>query len=164
MLGSRRLPWRARRIGYETFPGSFENPGLRERPFLRHTGTFPPRAFRTSAAGAFFSPIPHGLEWAFNERIVADAAFRCSIPLVAAIGHESDTTVIELVADLRAATPTQAAMRLVPSAEDLLRQIGHLDHRLLFLTRRAVEQARQHLRGLATHAAFRDPFAGTGAS
>lgn len=97
--------------------------------------------------------------WAFNERIVADAAFRCSISLVAAIGHESDTTVIELVADLRAATPTQAAMRLVPSAEDLLRQIGHLDHRLFFLTRRAVEQARQHLHGLATHVAFRDPFA-----
>ena len=97
--------------------------------------------------------------WAFNERIVADAAFECSIPLVAAIGHESDTTVIELVADLRAATPTQAAMRLVPSAEDLLRQIGHLDHRLLFLARRAVEQARQRLRGLAAHPAFRDPFA-----
>ncbi|MDY7109754.1 MAG: exodeoxyribonuclease VII large subunit [Planctomycetota bacterium] len=97
--------------------------------------------------------------WAFNERIVADAAFRCSVPLVAAIGHESDTTVIELVADLRAATPTQAAMRLVPSAEDLHRQVDHLDHRLLFLTRRLVEQARQRLGGLAGHIAFRDPFA-----
>jgi exodeoxyribonuclease VII large subunit len=97
--------------------------------------------------------------WAFNERLVADAAFRCSVPLVAAIGHESDTTVIELVADLRAATPTQAAMRLVPSAADLLRQIEHLDHRLLFLTRRVVEQARQRLDGVTSHPAFRDPFA-----
>ena len=68
--------------------------------------------------------------WAFNERIVADAAFRCSIPLVAAIGHESDTTVIELVADLRAATPTQAAMRLVPSRDELGQQADHLGHRL----------------------------------
>jgi len=68
--------------------------------------------------------------WTFNERVVADAAFGCSLPLVAAIGHESDTTVIELVADRRAATPTQAAMALVPSAEDLLRQVAHLEHRL----------------------------------
>ena len=44
--------------------------------------------------------------WSFNERVVADAAWNCSIPIVAAIGHESDTTVIELVADVRAATPT----------------------------------------------------------
>jgi exodeoxyribonuclease VII large subunit len=97
--------------------------------------------------------------WAFNERIVADAAFACSLPLVAAIGHESDTTVIELVADLRAATPTQAAMRLVPSAEDLMRQIGHLDHRLFFLIRRAVEQGRQKLNLLVGREAFRDPLA-----
>ena len=48
--------------------------------------------------------------WAFNEREVADAALACHTPLVAAIGHESDTTIIELVADARAATPTQAVM------------------------------------------------------
>ncbi|MFN9077462.1 MAG: exodeoxyribonuclease VII large subunit, partial [bacterium] len=50
--------------------------------------------------------------WAFNERVVADAAFALPIPLVAAIGHEVDTSVIELVADRRASTPTQAAMLL----------------------------------------------------
>jgi len=50
----------------------------------------------------------------FNERVVADAAFRSRLPLVAAIGHESDLSVIELVADLRASTPTQAAMLLLP--------------------------------------------------
>jgi exodeoxyribonuclease VII large subunit len=68
--------------------------------------------------------------WAFNERIVADAAYECSIPLVAAIGHESDTTVIELVADLRASTPTQAAMRLVPDAAELHKQVNHHEQRL----------------------------------
>jgi len=97
--------------------------------------------------------------WAFNDRIVADAAFACSLPLVAAIGHESDTTVIELVADLRAATPTQAAMRLVPSAEELNRQVEYLDHRLFFLMRRVIEQGRQRLRLLADREAFRDPLA-----
>jgi exodeoxyribonuclease VII large subunit len=95
--------------------------------------------------------------WAFNERIVADAAFGCSIPLVAAIGHESDTTVIELVADVRAATPTQAAMRLVPSNEELAKQVDHLDHRLTFLTHRRLEQAAEHLRMLVRHVLFREP-------
>ncbi len=95
--------------------------------------------------------------WTFNERVVADAAFGCSLPLVAAIGHESDTTVIELVADRRAATPTQAAMALVPSAEDLLRQVAHLEHRLLVLLKRRVAEARHRATALARHEAFRDP-------
>ena len=46
--------------------------------------------------------------WAFNERIVAEAIVRCPVPVVAAIGHETDTSLAELVADERAATPTQA--------------------------------------------------------
>jgi len=68
--------------------------------------------------------------WAFNERIVADAVYRCTLPVVAAIGHESDTTIIELVADVRASTPTQAAMRLVPATKELTRQVDHLQQRL----------------------------------
>jgi len=83
--------------------------------------------------------------WAFNERIVADAAYACQLPLVAAIGHESDTTVIELVADLRAATPTQAAMSLIPSAVELSKQVDHLAHRLHFVTKRTVEHSRQRI-------------------
>jgi len=76
--------------------------------------------------------------WAFNERIVADAVYRCTVPVVAAIGHESDTTIIELVADVRASTPTQAAMRLVPAAKDLHRQIDHLLQRLRLLVGQAL--------------------------
>lgn len=57
--------------------------------------------------------------WAFNERIVADAAFNMHLPLVAAIGHEVDTSIIELVADKRASTPTQAAMLLLPDLSEL---------------------------------------------
>lgn len=95
--------------------------------------------------------------WAFNERVVADAVFACSLPVVAAIGHESDTTVIELVADLRAATPTQAAMRLVPDSRELHKQIDHLANRLAFLARRRIEQAWERLDHLARHAIFRRP-------
>ncbi len=52
--------------------------------------------------------------WAFNEREVVEAALALPVPLVAAIGHEVDTSIVELVADRRASTPTQAAMLLLP--------------------------------------------------
>jgi exodeoxyribonuclease VII large subunit len=95
--------------------------------------------------------------WAFNERIVADAAYACSIPLVAAIGHESDTTVIELVADLRASTPTQAAMRLVPDAAELHKQVNHHEQRLAFLMRRMIERQRERVESIARQRIFRKP-------
>ena len=68
--------------------------------------------------------------WAFNERVVADAVYACGLPIVAAIGHETDTTVAELVADVRCATPTQAAMTLVPEREALHHQVHQLGQRL----------------------------------
>lgn len=69
--------------------------------------------------------------WAFNERQVADAVLNSSIPIVAAIGHETDTTLAELVADCRAATPTQAAMLAFPDARELLQHVEHASSRLL---------------------------------
>ncbi|HEX7009730.1 MAG TPA: exodeoxyribonuclease VII large subunit, partial [Phycisphaeraceae bacterium] len=68
--------------------------------------------------------------WAFNDRRVADALYRCTLPVVAAIGHETDLTVAELVADLRCSTPTQAAMRLIPDRQALLQQLHHLTNRI----------------------------------
>jgi len=97
--------------------------------------------------------------WAFNEPAVAEAAFACSIPLVAAIGHESDTTIIELVADHRASTPTQAAMTLVPDATALRRQIDHVEGRLDLLVRRRIDEGRQRIRLLAERPVLRDPVA-----
>lgn len=94
---------------------------------------------------------------AFNERVVADAVYRCELPLVAAIGHESDTSVIELVADLRAATPTQAAMRLVPSSSELHTQLDHHEHRIGSLIHRLVERCRERLKAIERHEAFRTP-------
>ena len=81
--------------------------------------------------------------WAFNERIVADAIFHSHLPVVAAIGHESDTTIAELVADVRASTPTQAAMRLVPSSIELCRHLDHLAHRIRSMFARGVERRRE---------------------
>ena len=95
--------------------------------------------------------------WAFNERIVADALVRCSIPVVAAIGHETDTTVAELVADVRCATPTQAAMTLIPDARALHHQLDQLGSRLSLLVRRDLRQRRTHLDALARQPLFRSP-------
>ncbi len=95
--------------------------------------------------------------WAFNERLVADAVLRCTLPVVAAIGHESDVTIIELVADMRAATPTQAIMRLVPDRGELRQHLDHLDHRLRFLLHRVLERQRQRLSAILRHEIFRDP-------
>jgi exodeoxyribonuclease VII large subunit len=79
--------------------------------------------------------------WAFNERVVAEAIVASPVPVIAAIGHETDTTIAELVADLRAATPTQAAMRLSPDREALLEQLDASATRLLIATRRAIDRS-----------------------
>ncbi len=95
--------------------------------------------------------------WAFNERIVVDAVYRCSLPIVAAIGHETDTTVAELVADARCATPTQAAMTLVPEREALHHQVHQLGQRLGLTVRRNLEHADHRLTAAARHPLFRNP-------
>ncbi|MCL4211680.1 MAG: exodeoxyribonuclease VII large subunit [Phycisphaeraceae bacterium] len=95
--------------------------------------------------------------WAFNERVVADAIVESVLPVVAAIGHESDVTIAELVADLRAATPTQAVMRLVPAATELARQIDHLEHRQASLLARRLERERERLALLSRTDLLRGP-------
>lgn len=79
--------------------------------------------------------------WCFNERVVADAIHRCTVPLVAAIGHETDTTIAELVADERCATPTQAAMRLTPDTGELIRQLDSTQRRLITALARGADIA-----------------------
>jgi exodeoxyribonuclease VII large subunit len=96
--------------------------------------------------------------WAFNERIVADAAFaRRNVPIVSAIGHETDTSVLDLVADLRASTPTQAATILVPDAEALRERVSFLSGRLQQAGRSAIRDRREALLRLRNHPYLRRP-------
>lgn len=95
--------------------------------------------------------------WAFNDEALARDIAASSLPVVAAIGHESDTTIAELVADLRCATPTQAAMRLVPDGEALGRQLDHLLTRLRSRLQREAADARRRLDHAARSRALADP-------
>lgn len=70
--------------------------------------------------------------WAFNEEIVADAIVRSEIPVISAVGHETDETIADLVADVRAATPTHAAVLATPvTLDDLVRGVDDVQDRMV---------------------------------
>jgi exodeoxyribonuclease VII large subunit len=87
--------------------------------------------------------------WGFNEEIVARAAAASEIPLVSAVGHETDFTLIDFVSDRRAPTPTAAAELVVPVRADLVAATVSHAARLIGSLRRYFDQLRGELRGLA---------------
>ena len=87
--------------------------------------------------------------WSFNEEIVVRAAAESSIPLISAVGHETDWTLIDLAADARAPTPTKAAEWAVPKRSDLLQQLAEFDLRLRASMTRTLVSERMRLKAAA---------------
>jgi len=95
--------------------------------------------------------------WAFNEEIVVRAIYASRIPVVSAVGHEIDVTLADLVADLRALTPSEAAERVVPAAEDVTALLRHFERRLTTALRRRAAETRACLDALAATRVLRRP-------
>jgi exodeoxyribonuclease VII large subunit len=148
----RALPYLPQSIGIVTSPTGAVIRDILHRlndRFPRHVIVWPVRvqgetaAAEVAAAIRGFNAMPRkpdllivargggSLEdlWPFNEEIVVRAAFESDIPLISAIGHETDTTLIDFASDWRAPTPTAAAERAVPVRADLLAELASLNAR-----------------------------------
>ncbi|MHB8533910.1 MAG: exodeoxyribonuclease VII large subunit [Sulfuricaulis sp.] len=83
--------------------------------------------------------------WPFNEEIVARAIHACPLPVVSGVGHETDFTIADMVADARAPTPTAAAEMLSPDRQEWLAQFARFENRLAALMRARLRSQSQHL-------------------
>ncbi len=92
--------------------------------------------------------------WAFNEEVVARAIAASEIPVVSAVGHETDFTIADFVADLRAPTPSSAAELVVHRKQDFENELEHRVRRLQQVLRLKLSEGRQRLTELALHRVF----------
>lgn len=95
--------------------------------------------------------------WAFNDERVAYAIYESQIPVISAVGHEPDVTISDFVADLRAATPSNAAELAVPDREALLQTLDSMENAMAASLNRQLKAARQHLNVLSASNALQSP-------
>lgn len=95
--------------------------------------------------------------WAFNDERVAYAIYESEIPVISAVGHEPDVTISDFVADLRAATPSNAAELAVPDQDALRQSLDAMSAAMAASLNRQLRAARQHLDALSQSPALRSP-------
>lgn len=95
--------------------------------------------------------------WCFNTEIVARAVAACRIPVIAAVGHEIDVSIADLVADRRALTPSEAGELVVPSARDLHDSLIHTAHRMRQTLRDRLDRARLRLSTIEARSVLQRP-------
>ena len=95
--------------------------------------------------------------WAFNDEQVAYAIYHSEIPIISAVGHEPDVTISDYVADLRAATPSNAAELAVPDQDALRQNLDAMSNAMASGLSRQIKAARQHLNILASSQALQSP-------
>ena len=95
--------------------------------------------------------------WAFNEEVVAHAIYDSEIPVISAVGHEPDVTISDFVADLRAATPSNAAELAVPDREALSQTLDSISNAMANALSRQIRGYRQHLDVLSQSPALKSP-------
>ena len=95
--------------------------------------------------------------WAFNDEQVAYAIYESEIPVISAVGHEPDVTISDFVADLRAATPSNAAELAVPDQDALLQNLDAMTAAMAGSLNRQIKSAQQHLNVLSQSPALKSP-------
>ena len=95
--------------------------------------------------------------WSFNEEAVAKAIYHSKIPIISAVGHETDVTICDYVADVRASTPTSAAELAVPSQTELIEKIKQFKRSLNQLLLTKINNEKKHVHRLFQSYAFRYP-------
>lgn len=95
--------------------------------------------------------------WAFNEEIVAHAIFKSKIPVISAVGHEPDVTISDYVADVRAATPSNAAEIAVPDQDALRQTLDSMSAAMATALSRQIKAARKHYEVLSSRPMLKSP-------
>ncbi len=95
--------------------------------------------------------------WPFNEEAVARAIYRSELPVISAVGHETDFTIADFTADLRAPTPTAGAAAAVPDKEEILLKLNQLRERAAMALQRRLQQEKQKLDHIVSERFFRLP-------